>query len=264
MNNRYPQKQGITLKKKYGQHFLKQETYVERMFDHVDLDSNSAVFEIGCGDGILTGAILRRPIKKLWVFEIDPEWAHLVEQKFPDNRLEVFTQNILDISFQEFTQDAPWTLLANLPYNVTFPILHMLKENRHLLKEGVIMIQEEVAEKILKTHGRGYGFISLYFQYFFEWKKLDKVPPTAFYPAPKIFSRLLYFKPKKDLIEIPESEAFWKFIKMCFAQPRRMLRNNLGQTHYDATRLSDELLQKRAQELSFQDFLQIWNLLLQK
>ena len=51
---------------------------------------------------------------------------------------------------------------------------------------------------------------------------------------------------------------------MCFAQPRRMLRNNLGQTHYDATRLSDELLQKRAQELSFQDFLQIWNLLLQK
>jgi len=259
MNRYSPQRQGIALKKKYGQHFLKQETFVQRMFDHVQLDENSCVFEIGCGEGILTGAILQRPIKKLWVFEIDSEWARFVQQKFPDSRLEVFTQNILDIDFQKFAPDAPWTLLANLPYNITFPILHMLQKNRHLLKEGVIMIQEEVALKILKTSGRGYGFISLYFQYYFEWKKLDKVPPTAFYPAPKVFSRLLYFKPKTDLQAIPEQEAFWKFIKMCFAQPRRTLRNNLASTHYKSDVLSDDLLQKRAQELSFADLLEIWN-----
>ena len=92
-------------------------------------------------------------------------------------------------------------MLANLPYQVTFPILHNFQKNRHLLKEGVIMIQEEVAEKILKTSGRGYGYPSLFFQRYFTWKKLDKVPPTAFFPPPKVDSRLLYFKPRMEITD---------------------------------------------------------------
>jgi 16S rRNA (adenine1518-N6/adenine1519-N6)-dimethyltransferase len=90
---------------------------------------------------------------------------------------------------------------------------------------------------------------------------LDKVPPTAFLPPPKVFSRLLYFKPREQLIPIPDELEFWKFIKLCFLQPRRTLKNNLGQTHFDMTRLSEDLLKKRAQELQFADFLHIWDTL---
>lgn len=252
---------GIAIKKRFGQHFLRKQSVVEHMLDNVTLDAQSSVFEIGCGDGFLTEEIIKHPFARLWIFEIDPEWAELVKNTVADKRTQVFLENVLDVDFSRFQEHKPWTLLANLPYQVTFPILHLLQKNRHLLKEGVIMIQEEVAQKIVKTSGRGYGFPSLFFQYFFEWKMLDKVPPTAFLPPPKVFSRLLYFKPREQLIPIPDELEFWKFIKLCFLQPRRTLKNNLGQTHFDMTRLSEDLLKKRAQELQFADFLNIWDTL---
>lgn len=252
---------GIAIKKRFGQHFLRKQSVVEHMLDNVSLDQQSSVFEIGCGDGFLTKEIIKHPFARLWIFEIDPEWAELVKNTVADKRTEVFLENILDVNFERFEPYKPWTLLANLPYQVTFPILHLLQKNRHLLKEGVIMVQEEVAQKIVKTSGRGYGFPSLFFQYFFEWKMLEKIPPTAFLPPPKVFSRLLYFKPKDQLIPIPDEADFWKFIKLCFLQPRRTLKNNLAQTHFNLALLSEDLLKKRAQELQFEHFLEIWQAL---
>jgi 16S rRNA (adenine1518-N6/adenine1519-N6)-dimethyltransferase len=250
--------QGIALKKQYGQHFLRDQAIVERIVDSVELDQTSSVFEIGCGDGFLTRTILKENIARLWVFEIDHEWVEYIKKSIHDKRLEIFEQNILDLDFSVFKPDAPWTLLANLPYQITFPILHMLQHNRVLLKEGVIMVQEEVAQKIMKTSGKGYGFPSLYFQHFFDWKVLDKIAPSAFYPPPKVYSRLLYFKPKQSLQEIPDEENFWKFIKTCFKQPRRTLKNNLAQTHYQLNKLDEKTLTLRAQQLDMEDLVQIW------
>lgn len=252
---------GIAIKKRFGQHFLRKQSVVEHMLENVSLDERSSIFEIGCGDGFLTKEIITHPFARLWIFEIDPEWAELVKNTIADKRTEVFLENVLDVNFERFEPYKPWTLLANLPYQVTFPILHMLQKNRHLLKEGVIMVQEEVAQKIIKTSGRGYGFPSLFFQYFFEWKMLEKVPPSAFLPPPKIFSRLLYFKPKTNLIPIPDEAEFWRFIKLCFMQPRRTLKNNLAQTHFNTALLSEELLKKRAQELQFEQLLAVWQTL---
>ena len=121
------------------------------------------------------------------------------------------------------------------------------------------MVQEEVAQKITKTSGRGYGFVSLFLQYFFELELMGKIPPSAFYPPPKVYSRLLYFKPKVDLVPIPDEAQFWQFIKRCFSQPRRTLRNNLAQSHYDLAKISDETLALRAQQMGFDDFLTVWN-----
>ncbi len=252
--------QGIQLKKSLGQHFLRDQSIADRIVNSVDLNAQSSVFEIGCGDGFLTRTILTAPIARLWVFEIDPEWVAYVRNSIHDSRLQLFQQNILDLNFEIFNDHAPWTLLANLPYQITFPILHLLQKNRDVLKEGVIMVQEEVAQKILKTHGRGYGFPSLYFQHFFDWQVLDKIPPSAFYPPPKVFSRLLYFKPREHLEEIPEKEDFWKFIKAIFRQPRRTLKNNLTQAHYPIAQISEKTLELRAQQLKMEDFLELWNI----
>jgi len=249
----------IRIKKRFGQHFLRDKNITRAIIDNVQIDAETSIFEIGCGDGFLTEDILKTSATRLWIFEIDPEWAHYVHEKFgSDKRLEIFTENILDVDFSRFEPFKPWTLLANLPYQITFPILYMLQRNRRLLKEGVVMVQEEVAQKILKTKGRGYGFPSLFFQHYFDWKMLNKIPPQAFYPPPKVYSRLLYFKPKVKVQEIPDEENFWKFIKVCFRQPRRTLRNNLVQSHFPFDKLSAEILALRAQQMSMDDFLQIW------
>lgn len=252
---------GIPLKKRYGQHFLRDQKVVEHMLDHVTLDAQSSIIEIGCGDGFLTQEIVKHKFARFWIFEIDPQWAGFVKNAVPDTRLEMNLENILDVDFKRFEPYKPWTVLSNLPYQITFPILHLFQKNRHLFKEGVIMIQEEVAQKIVKTSGRGYGFPSLFFQYYFEWQLLQRVPPGAFLPPPKVYSRLLHFKPRENLSPIPDEEGFWQFIKHCFAQPRRTLRNNLQQYHYNLMHFSEQTLGLRAQQMSMEQLLDIWKLI---
>ncbi|MFC1842329.1 16S rRNA (adenine(1518)-N(6)/adenine(1519)-N(6))-dimethyltransferase RsmA [Candidatus Dependentiae bacterium] len=252
----------IRIKKKFGQHFLRDKNITRAAISKVEIDDKSSIFEIGCGDGYLTREILKTSAARLWVFEIDPEWAEYVQEELgQDQRLTIFTENVLDADFSQLENHAPWTLIANLPYQVTFPILHLLQRNIALLKEGVVMIQEEVAQKIVKQSGRGYGYPSLFFQHYFDLELLTKVPPEAFYPPPKVYSRLLYFKPKKDIVPIVDEPKFWKFIKCCFRQPRRTLANNLKQTHYDLSKIPQDVLPLRAQQMSMQDFLELWDLL---
>lgn len=252
--------QGIPLKKQFGQHFLRDVRIVHNMIFAVETKPTTSVFEIGCGDGFLTKHILSTPAARLKIFEIDPDWAQYVQETFKDERMTMVLDNFLDVDLvQQLEEHKPWTVLANLPYQVTFPILHRFQEYRHFLKEGVVMIQEEVAQKIVQKRGRGYGYPALFFQHYFDWKLLDKVPPTAFHPAPKVFSRLIYFKPREEITYIPDEEKFWKFIKHCFKQPRRTLKNNLQHTHYAVEKISEETLALRAQEMAMNDFLKIWN-----
>ena len=262
-SKKHPSRHGIALKKQHGQCFLKDETVIQDMIAEVRLDDQTTVVEIGCGEGILTEAILNEPCKNLFVFEIDEEWYSYVKEEYgSDQRLHISCENILDVPFTErMSEHAPLVVLANLPYHITFPIFYMFHNSRDLIREGVIMIQEEVAQKLVKVFGRTYGYTSLFFQHYFEMRLLNKVPPTAFYPAPKVFSRLLYFKPKADVPVIPDEEKFWKFIKGCFQFPRRTLRNNLLSSQYDGSQLSEDLLVLRAQQLSMTDLLKIWNIL---
>lgn len=248
---------GIKLKKQFGQHFLQDQSVVDCMINAVKPNDN--IFEIGCGNGFLTKSILKMDFTNYWIFEIDPEWAEYVKKNYSDNRMTIFCQNFLDTDMSVFKEYGKWTLLANLPYQVTFPIFYKLLKNRDLIQEGVVMIQEEVAQKIVKTSGRGYGFNSLYLNHFFDWKLLVKIPPTSFYPAPKVVSRLIYFKPKQNIDIIIKEEEFWQFIKQIFSQPRRTIKNNLLSYHYDLSKLSQDTLNLRAQQLSKKDLLDIWN-----
>lgn len=254
--------EGIPLKKKFGQHFLRDATFTDIMLRKVSLTNESSVLEIGCGNGFLTKAILQYPLARLWVFEIDSQWADYVKKSIQDERLVVFQENILDFDFNRLREYKPWTLLSNLPYQITFPILYLVARHHDFFAEGVVMIQEEVAQKIIKKSGRGYGFPSLFLQYYFELKLLNKVPPHAFYPQPKVYSRLLYFKPKRTLIPIEQEAKFWQFIKACFRQPRRTLKNNLQQTHIDITKIPHDILQLRAQQMSFEELKNVWHQLI--
>lgn len=254
-----PQQHGIELKKALGQHFLRDEQVIEEMLARVHIDSTTSVFEIGCGDGFLTRALVQKTPARLWVFEIDPAWAAQVQTTYADAQTTIFNKDILEFDWQRFTEHAPWVLMANLPYQITFPILHLLHEHAALLREGVIMIQEEVAQKLVATYGRKYGLQSLFFQHAFELKLLRKISPAAFYPPPRVFSRLVYFKPRAVRDNIPDEENFWVFIKRCFSQPRRTLKNNLLPFQYNLALLDEATLLLRAQQMSKAQFLEVWN-----
>ncbi len=252
----------ILLKKKFGQHFLTQKWVVESACSHVKLDANSSVLEIGGGAGFLTEEILRHNPARLWVFEIDPDWASYLQNKFAaqiaTGQLQIINQDFLQASMTVLAEHQPWTILANLPYNVTFPILNRFLQYRSYFQEGVVMVQEEVAHKILKKSGRGYGVVSLLFQRYFDWQLLEQVPPTAFNPPPKIYSRLLHLRPISVVPEILQEDKFWKFLRLCFNSPRRTLKNNLMQTHYDYSQVPAETLALRSQQMDLAQFIELW------
>ena len=260
MKKRMPFSEGLKLKKHHGQYFLRDHSVIFDMLSHVTVKNNS-VFEIGCGDGFLTKEILAQHPKKLWVFEIDEEWGNKVAEECAASNFTMHITDFLDVDLAVLKKDAPWTVLSNLPYHLTFPILHRLQKERASIVDGVVMMQEEVAQKIVKKGGRGYGYVSLFFQYYFDWKLLMKVPPTAFYPHPKVHSRLLHFKTKRDVTPIDKEVDFWRFIKLCFANPRRTLRNNLSQSHIPLEIISDDILKLRAQQMVMKDFLDLWETL---
>lgn len=258
-----PQVDGVPLKKQLGQHFLRDEHILDRIAHAAPL-KGASVFEIGCGDGALTRMLLQQPLSRLWVFEIDEDWARYVSDMYGvDKRLRMIHTNILNYSFadSDFTHHAPWVLVANLPYNVTFPILHALRDARSYIREGVIMVQEEVADRITSSGGRSMGWLTLYFQHAFSWKRLEAIQPGAFYPPPKVVSRVLHFTTRMDAPVIPDEQAFWKFVKACFSKPRRMLRNNLPQLPYNWKLVDEETLNARAQQLEMHDFLRVWDIL---
>lgn len=252
------QANGIFLKKRLGQHFLRDGLVTHDMIERVEVEG-MPVLEIGCGDGFLTRAILRQPVDRLQVFEIDSEWADYVRKSISDQRLSVANVDVLRADFEILSADAPWLILANLPYQVTFPILHRIQAHRALFKEGVVMVQEEVAQKIVKTGGRGYGYPALFFQHYFDWELLQLVRPDAFLPPPKVNSRLLYFKPRVITDPILDEENFWKFIRQCFSQPRRMLKNNFVGSIYDATKIPARFDNLRAQQMSMADLREVWD-----
>lgn len=252
---------GIPRKKKsLGQHFLRKQSVVDHMIERVTITPSTSVIEIGCGDGFLTGSILRQsPCKKLLVYEIDPEWVDFVNAEIKDPRLEIRLENILDAKFDPLLPEKPWVLLANIPYQITFPIFFLLQANKELFEEGVIMIQEEVAQKIVAKRGKPYSATSIFLQRHFFFELMEKIGPESFSPPPKVDSRLLYFKPRYDQVDIPDEDEFWKFVKLCFKSPRQTLKNNLRMTHYDLKKLSSETLSLRAQQMSFDVFLNLWN-----
>lgn len=248
-------------KKALGQHFLRKRSVVYNMIDKVSIGKDASVLEIGCGDGFLTRAILgQTDCKLLKVYEIDQEWADFVRKDISDPRLDIELKNILDVDLSVLDSGKPWVLLANLPYQITFPIFFLLRRYRSLFSEGVVMVQEEVARKIVASRGKPYSATTIFLQHSFDFELMEKIGPESFSPPPKVHSRLLYFRPKKSRVQIDDEEKFWKFLKLCFRCPRQTLKNNLRTTHYDISKIPEQYLGLRAQQMEIGLFLDLFKL----
>jgi 16S rRNA (adenine1518-N6/adenine1519-N6)-dimethyltransferase len=217
------------LPQKLGQHFLIKASILERIAAAVCPAREDLVIEIGPGRGALTEKLLKRS-ERVIAIEVDPYLADHLRQKYSgEPRLEIVQADVLETDIRRWGRAA---VAGNLPYYITSPIL--AKTLRSPFKRAVFLVQKEVAERIAAAPGsRDYGFLTVETATFANAGLLFEVKPTAFYPPPKVDSAVVRLEPLPAPL-CAEPEAFLRFVRQCFHQKRKTIRNNLGPVYGNA------------------------------
>jgi len=214
---------------KLGQHFLTDASWQERIARAIRVDGGVWV-EIGAGHGEMTTRLAQRA-GKVFAIELDRRLAaRLREVVAPYKKVEVVESDVLAVDFAEITKGAHFSVYGNLPYYITSPILHRLFEHAGRIASIHIVIQLEVAARIVAPPGRrDYGYLSVVSQWYGRPEIAFRIPPGAFQPPPKVASALVSFHMPGARGRHPgvDETAFLDFVKECFAQKRKTLRNNL-------------------------------------
>jgi 16S rRNA (adenine1518-N6/adenine1519-N6)-dimethyltransferase len=214
---------------KLGQHFLADESWQERIAKEVWMN-DGLWLEIGAGHGEMTTRLAHRA-SKLIAIELDPLLARKVRKVTASlKNVEVIESDVMAVDFEKVTGGARFSVYGNLPYYITSPILHRLFEHAERIAAIHIVIQLEVATRIVAEPGRrDYGYLSVASQWFGRPEIAFRIPPEAFQPPPKVDSALVSFQMPGARMGNPveDENEFLEFVKMCFAQKRKTLRNNL-------------------------------------
>jgi 16S rRNA (adenine1518-N6/adenine1519-N6)-dimethyltransferase len=240
---------------KLGQHFLADHHGAERIVDALGDVSDKTVIEIGPGRGVLTTMLAERA-RRLIAVELDRVLAAQLRMALVRfENVEIIEGDILSIDFSTVLGPRPGMnhpgivhvpektrLVGNLPYFITSDILLHLFQYHPYFETIVIMVQEEVADRIAAKPGvRDYGLLSATVQLYARVEKLFSLPPGAFNPPPKVHSAVLRLtiNPQMDRLRVPEEE-FIAFLKLSFGQKRKTLANNL-KSRFDSRLLSAAL-----------------------
>ena len=222
---------GIRPTKTLGQNFVNDPNTVRRIVRAAGLDPAETVVEVGPGLGSLTLALLPE-VGRLFAVEIDPTLAAAlpatVAEHAPEHadRLQVITADALRVTAGDFTE--PTALVANLPYNVAVPVVLHLLATLPSLRHGLVMVQKEVAERL--TAGPGskiYGVPSAKLAWYAESRQVGRVPPSVFWPVPKVDSGLVAFTRREPPAGVAR-QAVFAVVDAAFAQRRKTLRAALG------------------------------------
>jgi 16S rRNA (adenine1518-N6/adenine1519-N6)-dimethyltransferase len=213
-------------KKRFGQHFLTDRHYLERIAAAIDAKPGDSMVEIGPGTGVLTAA-LSRSIERLHVVEIDRDLAKALSARFPGTRVAVHQADALEFDFAALP--APLRVVGNLPYNVSTPILFRMAGIAERLRDCVFMLQKEVVERMVASPATpDYGRLSVMLQYRFAMALVLRVPPGAFTPPPKVDSAVVRMQPLgEDRPRARDDERFAAIVTAAFSQRRKTLRNAL-------------------------------------
>lgn len=207
---------GLATAKSLGQNFLRDGEVLERIA--AAACPAERILEIGAGIGSLTG-LLCRGANEVITVEIDRKLQPLLTEEVPFENHTFVWEDILKFDFSALR--APYTVVGNLPYYITTDILMLLLRQINSWGSAVLMVQREVAERLLAGPGsKEYRAASVIVQTLCRGELLFEVPPHCFYPPPHVHSAVLRLTPKKDR---PDPDAFIRFIQACFAARRKML-----------------------------------------
>jgi len=260
------QKYDINPTKARGQNFLIDNNIVKKIAESANLTEQDLVLEVGPGLGILTEQLLAGAGQVIAV-ELDKKIVPIIQKEFAaflkDGRLILEEADILRADLRKFKlKDFEYKIVANLPYNITSKFLRQFLELGPKPKEMVIMIQKEVAIRLMAKSGN-MSLLSLSVQFFSDPKMLFTVGANCFWPAPKVESAVVFLKLKQNLPEIDVKELF-RLARFGFSAKRKQLHNNLA----SGLKLKNEQIKNifqefgwdekiRAQDLSVEDWIRL-------
>jgi 16S rRNA (adenine1518-N6/adenine1519-N6)-dimethyltransferase len=254
-------------KPRLGQNFLRDTHAIQRIANALGDLSGETVVEIGPGQGAITQALAARAAHVIAI-ELDSALAARMRAEFPSDRLTVIESDVLEVDFAGLAAQAGKRLAVagNLPYYITSPILLKLAESHPALDRAVLMVQREVADRVVAAPGsRDYGLLSVTVQMYGPAERLFTLPPEAFSPPPDVHSTVFRWRFAPRFAELGvEAESFLRFARQVFAQKRKTLANNLRAAGYGPAAIQSALasasipLQARAEALSIEELGNLW------
>lgn len=223
----------ITANKNLGQNFLIDDEAVSGIVEAAKVSKEDLIIEIGPGLGTLTKELLEKAGKVVCI-ELDKRMIEILNDRFSMyNNFEIINDDVLKVDLRELIQkeNMPHTkIVANLPYYITTPIIMKLLEDRLDIERITVMIQKEVADRLVTEPGIGdTGAITYAIRYFTKPRKVLDVPNTSFIPAPKVNSTVITLEVLKEpSVETIDEEKLFEVIKIAFMQKRKTLLNALS------------------------------------
>lgn len=244
----------VRAKKHLGQHFLTDENIAKNIVDALSLENYSKILEVGPGMGVLTKYLLDKKAE-IFVAEIDRESIDYLKNHYPKLEDQHFTGDFLKINISDVFKDQV-AVIGNFPYNISSQILFKIIDFYDDVPEMVGMFQKEVAERTAAVpRTKDYGILSVLVQALYDVKYLFTVHENVFNPPPKVKSGVIKLtrNPKEGLAG--NEVLFKKIVKAGFNQRRKKLSNSLKVLEIPEALQNHPFLEKRAEELSVQDFI---------
>jgi 16S rRNA (adenine1518-N6/adenine1519-N6)-dimethyltransferase len=259
--------ESVPAKPRLGQNFLRDAQAIERIARALGDLGNETVVEIGPGRGAITRA-LAGTAGQVVAIELDRELAEHLRSEFASERVTVVQADVLGFDFEAAAAHAgkPLVVTGNLPYYITSPILSKLAKNHRSIDRAVLMVQREVADRIVAVPGsRDFGVLSVTVQIYGPVEALFTLPPGAFWPPPDVHSTVFrwQFAPRFAELGVDE-DAFPAFVRRAFAQKRKTLANNLRAAGFAPETIGGALSRAsiesraRAEALSVKELAAVW------
>jgi len=252
---------------KLGQNFLQDKIVLQRIIDSTDLNADDFIIEIGPGKGVLTEE-LGKHARKVLAIELDDNLIRPLRARFVDEKnIEIIHSDILKINLSALTKKyklktSGYKIIANIPYYITSKIIRLFLEAETPPAEMILMVQKEVAERIVAKPGQ-LSILAVSVQYYADAEILFPVSKNSFLPVPEVDSAVIRISHivKRGSHDIEEAAQFFRIVKAGFSAKRKTLANNLANgLHLDKTE-AEEAIKKiglqpnvRAQELSISDW----------
>lgn len=272
----------IKANKRFGQNFLIDDNILENIVKSAEITNNDLVIEIGPGLGNLTEYLLEKAAYVILV-EIDNNMINILNDRFKNNNNYILlNDDILKVNVDEVIENIENKLnrkfekikvVANLPYYITTPIIFKLLQNENRINEITVMVQKEVAERIVaKNKTKDYGILTLMVNYLGTSDIKLIVPNNSFIPAPNVTSAVIKIT-KNKRFTVKDEDLLFKLIHSSFAQRRKKIINSLESTKFlnmskpELEKLFNECnisLNARAEELELQDYIKIVDIIANK
>jgi 16S rRNA (adenine1518-N6/adenine1519-N6)-dimethyltransferase len=251
-----------TPKKRFGQHWLTSPAIVEKIMAAAGLTGTDVVLEIGPGRGVLTGRLVDCSARVVAV-EVDRQLAQTLRDQYAGNgKISIAEKDFLKTDLDELLPGR-FTVVANLPYYITVPIIEKLLGDKARVDRIIVMVQKEMAARMAAAPGgRAYGSLSVFIHYHAAVEILFDVPPGAFIPPPKVTSSVIRLTPRTPPVALKDETAFFAFVKRLFNTRRKMLRATLrGMGHQGIEAIADGSgidLARRPETLDMQELFRLY------